>query len=240
MSTVKALTDKQLELLSKPFDAKTLGVRILQVNKAKNGALLACYIQHTDCYSRIEKVDPAWSSTILGTQMGAKSCYVWVALTILGVTRSNMGEGEDLKSATSDAIKRAAMLFGVGRYLYDSEPVWVEYDDSRDWNRVYTYADYERGRKQDQPRVPVGPAETSSPAPAARVRTKDEIETELFAVAKTLSLDDQALYNWAEEFTKKDLDNISTADLEAFLAHLQGEAGRNGRVPATSRRGFGR
>lgn len=243
MSTTKILTDKQLEVLSKPFDSKTLGVRVLTVNKTKTAALLACYLSHTDVYTRIEKVDPAWSSTIMGVQMGAKTCFVWVALTILGVTRANMGEGEDLKSATSDAIKRAAMLFGIGRYLYDAEPVWVDYDDSRDWNRVYKYADYEGGRRQDQPRVPLGPAESSTPAPApARPKTKDEVETELFAVAKDLGLDDQALYNWAEEFTKKDLDKISTADLERFLEHLQSEAGRNGHAaaPAPARRGFGR
>lgn len=43
-------------------------------------------------------------------------------LTVLGVTKSDVGTpsmAEQLKGATSDALKRAAVKFGVGAYLYD-------------------------------------------------------------------------------------------------------------------------
>ena len=60
------------------------------------------------------------------------SVYVRIRMTLKGVSRENVGEGGDPKAAYSDALKRAAMLFGVGRYLYDSPTVWADYNESRD------------------------------------------------------------------------------------------------------------
>lgn len=57
-------------------------------------------------------------------------------LTIAGVTRASTGEMEpqDEKNgmggtvAEAQAFKRAAAMFGMGRYLYDLPSVWVDYD----------------------------------------------------------------------------------------------------------------
>jgi hypothetical protein len=57
-------------------------------------------------------------------------------LTINGVTRCSTGEmsDQDHKNgnggtvAEAQALKRAAAMFGLGRYLYDLPPVWVEFD----------------------------------------------------------------------------------------------------------------
>jgi hypothetical protein len=50
-------------------------------------------------------------------------------LTCLGVTREDVGEGEDPKAAFSDAIKRAAVQFGVGRVLYAMRAPWLRAGD---------------------------------------------------------------------------------------------------------------
>ena len=60
-------------------------------------------------------------------------------LTIHGVTRSSTGEydAQDAKNniagtvAEAQAFKRAAAMFGLGRYLYELPPVWVAYDAQR-------------------------------------------------------------------------------------------------------------
>lgn len=56
-------------------------------------------------------------------------------LTVLGVTKCDAGEGgsedEVLKSAVSDALKRCAVHFGVGRYLYYLPSVWAPYDQRK-------------------------------------------------------------------------------------------------------------
>jgi Rad52/22 family double-strand break repair protein len=105
-------------------------------------------------------------------------------LTVLGVTRCDAGEarGEDecLKSAVSDALKRAAIHFGVGRYLRYLPRIWAPYDTAR---RAW----------QQPPRIPPGgvaialwrcglgpePApEVSDAAAEARQRVVDTLETQ--------------------------------------------------------------
>lgn len=53
-------------------------------------------------------------------------------LTVLGVTKCDAGEAaqedEVLKSAVSDSLKRCAVHFGIGRYLYYLPRVWAPYD----------------------------------------------------------------------------------------------------------------
>jgi hypothetical protein len=47
---------------------------------------------------------------------------IMCSLTIFGVTKSDVGTAsmsEPLKGAVSDALKRAAVKFGIGRYLYE-------------------------------------------------------------------------------------------------------------------------
>src|SRR4051794_880883 len=50
-------------------------------------------------------------------------------LAVLGVTKCDAGEAstedEILKSAVSDALKRCAVHFGIGRYLYYLPRVWA-------------------------------------------------------------------------------------------------------------------
>lgn len=56
-------------------------------------------------------------------------------LTVCGVTKCDAGEAstedETLKSAVSDALKRAAVHFGIGRFLYDLPAIWHEYDNQK-------------------------------------------------------------------------------------------------------------
>jgi Rad52/22 family double-strand break repair protein len=56
--------------------------------------------------------------------------YVRCRLTLFGVTREDVGEGQDPKAAFSDAIKRAAVHFGVGRALYAMRLPWLRDGDA--------------------------------------------------------------------------------------------------------------
>ncbi len=66
---------------------------------------------------------------------GAKLvCYVTV--TICGVSHTDVGEAplSDENAATASwaqAFKRACSQFGLGRYLYDLEKMWVPYNPQR-------------------------------------------------------------------------------------------------------------
>lgn len=161
------LTPEALEILRAPFPEEKLGIKVQSFSKDRTKAMLVAYIQHTDCYERLEKVDPNWSCQITHEDRIGETFFTRVKLTLCGVSRENTGEGGDPKASVSDAIKRAAMLFGIGRYLYDSEQVWVPYNDQQDRFRSWTLQDYQAALRKGQARLPVGPKE-----PPAHAATK--------------------------------------------------------------------
>jgi hypothetical protein len=56
--------------------------------------------------------------------------YVRCRIALFDVTREDVGEGTDPKAAYSDAIKRAAVHFGVGRALYALRAPWLRAGDA--------------------------------------------------------------------------------------------------------------
>ncbi len=69
------------------------------------------------------------------TREGGSDAYDVIAvgvvrcrITINGVEKQDFGQGDDAKSACSDSIKRAAVRWGIGRYLYDSQKLWGPLD----------------------------------------------------------------------------------------------------------------
>jgi hypothetical protein len=146
-SESQGLTRDDLEILKAPFSKDRLGVKVQSVNKDRTRAMLVLYLQHTDVQDRLEQVDPAWTSEVLSETREGDTVYVRSRMTVKGVSRENVGEGGDPKAAYSDALKRCAMLFGIGRYLYDSETVWVDYNESRDRYKQWAVEDYERNGK---------------------------------------------------------------------------------------------
>jgi hypothetical protein len=55
----------------------------------------------------------------------------WIVKEDVGAESEQPDEGDRRKASFSDALKRAAVKFGVGRYLYRQAPAWVDYDPQR-------------------------------------------------------------------------------------------------------------
>lgn len=234
-----SLTKQDLETLQRPFDEATIGIKVQSFSKDKTKAMLVAYVQHTDAYARIEEVDPAWSVKITETQYVGESCFVRVAMTIKGVTRENAGEGSDPKSATSDAIKRAAMLFGVGRYLYDADTVWVPYSEKDDRYRTYTYQEYRNAGRKGQSIAPAGKVDA---APALKVplkavprgadyvppATRGALGQEIMKARDALRLNQEVVNSWCQDEFKKQPKDLTIQEMQTLLAMLQAEAGRAG------------
>jgi hypothetical protein len=104
-------------------------------------------------------------------------------MRLKNVSRENVGEGGDPKAAYSDALKRAAMLFGVGRYLYDMNTVWTPYDDARDRFKSWSVADYERASRGSS--VPTPEHDTTANGLEAAASPKPGLKTEKSPVKKT-------------------------------------------------------
>jgi hypothetical protein len=52
----------------------------------------------------------------------------WIEKSDVGSQSEQPDEGDRLKSAFSDALKRAAVKLGIGRYLYRMPQQWCDYD----------------------------------------------------------------------------------------------------------------
>jgi hypothetical protein len=63
----------------------------------------------------------------LGLRMGGE----WITKVDVGGPSEQPDGGDRLKAAFSDALKRAAVKFGVGRYLYRLPSQWLDYDSQR-------------------------------------------------------------------------------------------------------------
>ncbi len=120
-------------LLKAPFPVDSLSWRIGNKSE-KNGkrkANMLVYIDSRDVQDRLDEVCKlcgcCWEND-LKEVAGRMVC----TLTIDGLKRSDGAGDTDFegeKGGISDAIKRAAVLFGVGRYLYNAKNfnTWLEY-----------------------------------------------------------------------------------------------------------------
>lgn len=85
------------------------------------------YITEGAIANRIEEVDPSWSFEIISIYTRDNQAVVNARMTIKGVSRDGVGmqvimekgKSEPEKGAATDALKRCARLFGIGRYLLD-------------------------------------------------------------------------------------------------------------------------
>jgi len=105
------------------------------------------YLTESAIATRIEEVDPSWTLEIVSKDKREDIYTIVVRLTIGGVFRDGVGMASALfdsktgttevnepeKSAATDAFKRAARLFGIGRYILDFP------DDIKDMGALKRY-----------------------------------------------------------------------------------------------------
>jgi hypothetical protein len=117
-----------------PFSAAIVGWKAQATTKDGSRAMAVAYIDARAVADRLdESVGPEnWCDgyIVLGEQRTSGGMEIVVAcrLTVLGVTKEDVGTGEDYKAAYSDAFKRAGVRHGIGRYLYSLDKQWVAYD----------------------------------------------------------------------------------------------------------------
>ena len=121
--------------LKAPFPADKLSWRIGQKNKDKTKAMMLVYIDSRDVQDRLDEVCGLNWSDSYSEVRGRLVC----SITINGVTRTDGAGDTDFeaeKGGLSDAFKRAAVKWGVGRYLYDAKNynTWVNCKDMPDYD----------------------------------------------------------------------------------------------------------
>lgn len=84
------------------------------------------YVGHAATTDRLLTVDPEWTWEPMGVdQFGLPvpdaQGNLWIRLTVCGVTRIGVGDGSSAKERIGDAIRNAAMRFGVALDLWAKE-----------------------------------------------------------------------------------------------------------------------
>lgn len=121
-----------------PFKPSQVSWRIGRKSKDGKKAALLAYIDARDVMERLDKaVGPGnWQNRYTLAADGLLICEIGIRVDGEWIWRAN-GAGdtqvEAEKGKCSDAFKRAAVLFGIGRYLYSLPSPYVEIDQYGKW-----------------------------------------------------------------------------------------------------------
>ena len=130
---MEKLTKEEIyKKLSAPFttigaDGKTYPAHKWRVQK---GLRCIPYIDARQVSERLNSVlgINGWSDTLEETSQKMMICNLTCIIEGKAISHSDVGtpkNAEAEKSMASDSLKRAAVHFGIGRYLYEIEPVQV-------------------------------------------------------------------------------------------------------------------
>jgi hypothetical protein len=117
------------EQLAAPFDPSEVDWRVGPTNRDKSEGQPLCYIDARTVMDRLDTVcGPAgWQNRYV--MEGSKTvCEIGILCGDTWVWKADGAGDSDIeaeKGALSDAFKRAAVRWGVGRYLYDLKAPWV-------------------------------------------------------------------------------------------------------------------
>jgi len=138
------MDENQAKALRKPFPAAAIGFKPQPYKKdSPKSACRQCggfhgqpaahleYVGHAATTDRLLQVDPEWSWEPMAYDMGGLPLFdsnrnLWIKLTVCGVTRLGVGDGLGLKECIGDAIRNAAMRFGVALDLWAKEDLTTE------------------------------------------------------------------------------------------------------------------
>lgn len=116
------------------------------------------YVGHAGTTDRLLQVDPEWTwePVALGPfgQPVATDGGLWIRLTVGGVTRYGWGDGPDMKQMISDAIRNAAMRFGVALDLWSKEDLHASNEGSGAETTVQVASGVSRGPASDERSAP--------------------------------------------------------------------------------------
>jgi hypothetical protein len=195
------------EKLKAPFPPDRVSWRVGSTTQDKKKGLAFGYIDARDVMQRLDEVcgPENWQNTytIAGTaivcNIGIRSddgSWVWKA------DGAGATDVEAEKGMMSDAFKRAAVRFGIGRYLYDIPATWVAIEPA---GRSYKIVDGEHTKleailRRGAPSVPPAPTKTD-PAVSidSRKRFIHECETK---IATFTSPEDLAAWWRSDEQSK--------------------------------------
>lgn len=244
------LTADNIRLLTKPFSIKDHEFTCGYV-----------YISEAAITARLDEVDPAWTFEIQQLSVRARQGVCAGRMTVKGVTRENVGmqpveylkdkqtkeetdieAGEPEKGAATDAIKRCARLFGVGRYLLNAPREGKEFNkwlaaEQRKWLEANAPKTEEskvvHTIEPERPTPAPSPAHTANTAPAASPEPKHVTVTNMSDLNSVLSGDWESVLNEAETIRATEAQKCE-ANGKTFYKLIDSDKGISGTTFSTT------
>ena len=121
---------KTLSALKQPVDPRLIKTREGWRDRNGNQHMVE-YVEWHTVADILDRLAPTWSHAVRGIVQIGDMVAVTCAITIDGVTREGVGTGNadnetGIKKAEHDALKRAAIKFGIARELYQRESEVIE------------------------------------------------------------------------------------------------------------------
>ena len=154
------MNKEQAHKLREAFPPSAIG----QLPKA---GLMLDYVGHAATTDRLLAVDPDWSWEPFALDENGLPALdaegnLWIRLTVCGVTRPGVGDGKTAKERIGDAIRNAAMRFGVALDLWAKEDLQSNGHGSED----ATQSLVERQKARIRARQQSGQVVAGGPEPA--------------------------------------------------------------------------
>lgn len=130
-----------LDLLTAPWHPDDIKIKVQGRNKDRSKGFIVPYVEGNAIRERLDAAVGFQNWTAIYTPILSETPSVKCRLSLalsgadkkgpegLEITKENIGTGEDHKNACTDSLKRAAMEFGIGRYLWECPQVWINLDD---------------------------------------------------------------------------------------------------------------
>jgi hypothetical protein len=189
--------------LAEPFAPDRVSWRVGSMTKDKSKAMALAYIDARDVMERLDAVcGPAGWERRHPHVTGTTTCEIAIWIEGKGWVVKSDGAGdtqvEAEKGSLSDSFKRAAVNWGVGRYLYDLDSPWVELDE-RQRIKPAEMTKLRGVLQRYQPNIPPPPAKSETGGRKSSAQAKRDGDHEKYT-SDIAGLDKDGLLDWTKNF----------------------------------------
>ncbi len=184
-------TSEDIKTLFAEFPRDAISWRAQSLTKDGDKAMALAYIDARDVMDRLDSVCGAADWQDRYEFHGARTiCYLSIRVDGEWITKADGAGDSDVeaeKGAISDALKRAAVKWGIGRYLYDMPTPWVPCDSYTNSKGKLVWKRWTES--------PWNSVKGSAPKPTSAAQMKrglGEIENDLFDCKSILAVDECA------------------------------------------------
>lgn len=210
--------DIDLAKLAAPFPPDAISWRVGSTTKDKSKGMALAYIDSRDVQNRLDEVcGPAnWQVRFPWSDGKALACEIGIRINGEWVWKGDGAGATDVeadKGRFSDALKRAAVHWRIGRYLYDLDSPWVALEPAGNSYKIAAgeHAKLRALLAKDARQKPVAaPAEVDEKEKALKALAKQIRET--IDVAANKAMVDSIL-----KIRGDDLKSIKTASDALYL-----------------------